>query len=57
MIRPAEKQDVERVWQRFKAIIDEGVYFAYDHTTTREQIEASWVNLRNLVYVAEKKGK
>jgi L-amino acid N-acyltransferase YncA len=57
MIRPAEIQDLERVWQLFKAIIDEGVYFAYDHTTTREQIEASWVNLRNLVYVAEEEGQ
>lgn len=57
MIRPAEQRDLERVWQLFKAVIDEGIYFAYDQNTTREQIESSWVNLNNLVYVAEEGGQ
>lgn len=57
IIRAAIENDLERVWQLFKGIIDEDVYFAYDHTTTREQIEASWVNLKNYVYIAEIDGQ
>lgn len=56
-LRPAIAADLERVYQLFKGIIDEEVYFAYDHLTTRAQIESSWVNLNNIVYVAEKEGQ
>jgi len=51
-IRAAKIEDLDRVWQLFKAVIDQKVYYAYDHTTTRAQIEASWVNMKNATYLA-----
>lgn len=51
-IRPALPQDMETVWQLFKQVIDENIYYPYDQHTTREEIESSWVTLKNLVYVA-----
>ncbi|MDX1943298.1 MAG: N-acetyltransferase [Saprospiraceae bacterium] len=53
MIRRANPADFLRVWEMFKEVIDQKVYFSYDHTTTREQIEKSWINEENLIYVAE----
>ena len=47
---------MERVYQLFQAVIDEKIYFPYDHHTTRAEIESSWVNLKYLVYVAEMEG-
>lgn len=51
-IRPALAQDLERVWELFKQVIDEDIYYPYDQHTTREEIEHSWVTLKNLVWVA-----
>ena len=51
-IRPALAQDLERVWELFKQVIDENIYYPYDQHTTREEIEHSWVTLKNSVWVA-----
>lgn len=52
-IRKAESLDLERVWEMFKQIIDEKIYYPFDEKTTREDIENSWVTLKNLIFVAE----
>ena len=52
-IRPATEADTDRIWELWKVIMDQKVYFPYDDSYTREQIEASWVNLRNAMFVAE----
>ncbi|HMO39929.1 MAG TPA: N-acetyltransferase [Saprospiraceae bacterium] len=55
-IRRMQAADFPRVWTMFKQIIDEQVYYSYDHTTTRAEIEKSWINEQNLGYVAETDG-
>jgi ribosomal protein S18 acetylase RimI-like enzyme len=55
-IREARPADVDRIWRFWKTIMDQKVYFPYDETYTREQIEASWINFENAMYVAEKDG-
>ncbi|PHN03219.1 GNAT family N-acetyltransferase [Flavilitoribacter nigricans] len=52
-IRPATTADLEAVWHLWKTIMDQKVYFPYDDTYTREQIEESWINLSNAIFVAE----
>lgn len=56
-IRAAIADDLEVVWHLWKAITDQKVYFPYDDSYTREQIEASWINLNNSVSVAERSGQ
>ncbi len=53
VIRKARETDMERVWELFKQVIDEHIYYPFDQTTTREEIENSWVTLKNLVFVSE----
>lgn len=45
------------MWELFKEVIDQNAYFAYDHTTTRTQIEASWINEQNLICGVEVAGE
>lgn len=52
-IRPATDTDLDQVWRLWKTIMDQKIYFPYDNTYTRAQIEASWINLSNAVFVAE----
>ncbi len=56
-IRPATAQGLDAVWRMWKDIMAQKAYFPYDESYTREQIEASWINLDNLVYVAEIQGQ
>lgn len=56
MIREARPADIDRIWEFWKTIMEQKVYFPYDETYTREQIEASWINFENAMYVAEKNG-
>lgn len=56
-IRKATTADFQRVWEMFKEVIDQKEFFAYDHNTTRAQIEYSWTNEQNLVCVAEIDGE
>ena len=52
-IRKAREDDLEAVWKLFKAVIDQNAYYAYDHTTTRAQIETTWIHLDNIIIIAE----
>jgi L-amino acid N-acyltransferase YncA len=57
MIRKATEKDLGRVMDLFQQIIDQKIYYPYDHTTTREELEASWINTKYYVYVAEVEGQ
>lgn len=56
-IRPATVEDLDAVWRMWKAIMAQKIYYPYDESYTREQIEASWINLDNLICVAETDGQ
>lgn len=56
IIREARPADIDYIWQFWRTIMEQKVYFPYDETYTREQIEASWINFENAMYVAEKNG-
>ena len=56
-IRPATHEDLDAVWRMWKAIMAQKIYYPYDESYTREQIEASWINLDNLICVAETDGQ
>ena len=51
-IRTATAKDLDAVWQMWKTIMEQKVYYPYDASYTRTDIEASWVNLKNHIYVA-----
>lgn len=51
-IRQAKASDLEAVWQMWKVIMEQKIYFAYDENFPRLEIEKSWINLKNYVYVA-----
>lgn len=55
-IRPAESKDLETIWQMWKTIMEQKIYYPYDDSFTRKDIEKSWVNLKNHSYVAEVEG-
>ena len=52
-IRPAESKDLETIWEMWKTIIEQKVYYPYDDSFTQQDIMQSWVNLNNYTYVAE----
>lgn len=52
-IRSADPGDLPVVYNLFWNVIEERVYFPYDLSTPRSLIESSWVNLNNLIGVAE----
>lgn len=52
LIRPAEEKDLEAIWQMWKAIMEQKIYYPYDDSYSRMDIEKSWVNLQNHTYVA-----
>ncbi len=52
-LRKAAPTDFARIWEIFKQVIDERVYYTYDETTPRAYIEKNWINTENLIYVAE----
>lgn len=52
-IRPAHAADLEPVWRLWKDVMDQKIYFPYDVSYSRSQIEAAWINLENAVYVAD----
>lgn len=57
ILRPAIIADLAAVWRLWKAVMDQKIYFPYDDSYSREQIEAAWINLDNAVYVAELAGE
>ena len=56
IIRPATVKDIDAIWQMWKDIMAQKIYFPYDETYTRQQIETGWINLDNLIGVAEVEG-
>lgn len=56
-IRPANTTDIDAVWCLWKSVVDQKIYFPYDETYSREQMEATWINLNNAVFVAELDGQ
>jgi ribosomal protein S18 acetylase RimI-like enzyme len=51
-IRPAENADMEAVWQMWKVIMEQKIYYPYADNYPRAEIEKSWINLKNYVFVA-----
>lgn len=56
-IRPARENDLEDIWRMWKDVMDQKVFFAFDETTTKDDIFKSWINLKNHCFVAETDGK
>lgn len=56
-IRRINSADFFRVWELFKQVIDERIYYTYDENTSREYIEKNWINAENLIYGAEIDGQ
>lgn len=56
-IRPAVPADLDALWQLWKTIVDQHVYFPYDTSYSRADIEATWLRLDNPAYVADRKGE
>ncbi|MEM6316377.1 MAG: GNAT family N-acetyltransferase [Bacteroidota bacterium] len=53
-LRTATSDNLETIWEMWKAIMDQKVYYPYDNSYTKEVICGSWINLNNHVYVAER---
>ena len=51
-IRKAQKEDLEEVWRMWLEIMDQKVFYPYDDTYQRKDIESEWVNLDNVMFVA-----
>ena len=52
-IVPATTADKDKVWEMWKWVMDQGLYFPYDESYSREYIEHEWINLsKNQVFVA-----
>lgn len=56
-IRVAEEKDLGDIWQMWKVIMEQKIYYPYDDSFSRADIEKSWVNLANHTYVAEQEGE
>ncbi len=56
-IRPATHSDLDDIWRIWKEVMEQDVYYPYDPAYTRQQIEAGWINLDNLIGVAELEGR
>lgn len=52
-IRPAQAADLHQIWNLWKEIMEQKIYYPYDSTYTKKDIEKSWINLNNRCYVAE----
>lgn len=56
-IRSAVPEDLVAIWLMWKNIMEQKIYYPYDESFTKKDIEKSWVNLNNHTYVAEQNGK
>lgn len=52
-IRLATFTDLDDIWRLWKEIMDQKIYYPYDESYTRKDIEKIWINLNNNCYVAE----
>ncbi len=57
LIREATSNDLHAVWNLWKEIQKQEVFFAYQANYPRQQIEDSWINLNNHIYVYDFKGQ
>jgi ribosomal protein S18 acetylase RimI-like enzyme len=57
VMRRAKSTDLDRVWELWQLVVAQKVYFPYDETYSRSDMEQSWINLKNAVVVAELDGK
>ena len=57
IIRSAQESDLEAVWKLWKAIMDQKIYYPYDDSYSREDIETLWINMKQTIRVAELEGK
>lgn len=57
LINPAIDNDFEEIWFMWKEIMDQKVYFPHDESSSRDDVEKSWINLNNQCYVAKTDGK
>ena len=55
-LRPALPSDLGAIWLMWKDIMAQKIYYPYDESYSRGQIEAAWINLDNLIGVAEVNG-
>jgi len=56
ILRKADPVDFFRVWEIFKQVIDEQIYYTYDENTSKDYIEKNWIHTGHLIYVAEIEG-
>ena len=52
-MRKAGPADLDDIWNLWKQVVEQKVYFPYDESYSREQIEALWIHTGNHCYVAE----
>ncbi|MEM6799929.1 MAG: N-acetyltransferase [Bacteroidota bacterium] len=57
VIRSAQPSDLDAVWRLWKAIMDQKVYYPYDDSYNREDIEGLWINIEQTIRIAELEGK
>ena len=52
IIRSATEADLEAVWWLWKEIMDQKIYYPYDDSYSREDIEKLWIHMGNTIRVA-----
>lgn len=56
-IRPATEADADAIWAIFREVIDEGVAFAFDQSTSRDDGLRFWLESPTCCFVAELDGR
>lgn len=51
-IRKAQESDLDRVWELWQLVVQQKVYFPYDESYSRADMEKVWIKLENPIYVA-----
>lgn len=57
LIRPARQSDLDALWELWNGVMQERVFFPHLPETSRKEIERSWLNFNNHLYVSEAKGE
>ena len=52
-IRPAKVTDFDDIWAMWETVMAQKIYYPYDNTYTRADIEAAWINEQNHCVVAK----
>ncbi len=56
LIRRAETADLQHVWQMFRDIIAQRIYYPYNNDTPDNYLADVWIKPDNLIYIAEVDG-